>query len=305
MKIFVTGGTGFIGKPLVKLLVDQGHNVYVLTRNAEACQKKSSLLEYVQGNLKDVYLVSYLFEEIQPQVLIHLAWEGLPDYSQKVSCQNLNYGINIFSIAANTGCSTIISTGSCWEYEGREGKIAETCKLNSSSLFPAVKNSLRLIGKAIASENRIKFYWLRLFYVYGPGQRGTSLIPYLLHTIKDGKTFSINNPNNKNDFVFVEDVARAIACVIDTNPDKTTYNVGSGYLTSIKDIIYYLYFLFDIDIEKQQVADMIQINSKNQNHKSEAFFSDIFKIRQYTGWKPDHSIKSGIKIMYDAFSASQ
>jgi len=296
MNIFVTGGTGFIGKTLVTRLLEQGYNVYVLTRHAENFQNQSSL-KYVQGNLKDVSLLEYMFREIKPQVLIHLAWEGLPEYSLQISCQNLNYGIDLFYIAAKNACSTIISTGSCWEYESRKGKITEKSKLNSSAFFPAVKNSLRLIGKAIAHENKINFYWLRLFYVYGPGQRSTSLIPYILNSIKKGKIIRINSPNNKNDFVYVDDVAKAISSVIESKPDDTTYNIGSGSLTSIKDIVYYIYSLFHRDLERP-VSEMLNTGI-NGIVEPDAFFADLSKIFNHTGWKAEYSIESGIKVLFN------
>jgi len=294
MKIVVTGGTGFIGKPVVNQLLNQGHEIYVITRKPIAYQNKTSV-RFVQGNLNDFNSMSSIFKEVKPQILVHLAWEGLPDYSLKVSRQNLDYGIEVFSLAAESGCSAIVSTGSCWEYESRKGQISEQSKLNSSAFFPAVKNSLRLIGNAIAHKNNIKFYWLRLFYVYGPGQRNTSLIPYILNAIKNNETISINEPDNKNDFIFVDDIARAIASVIEHQPDKTIFNIGSGCLTSVKDIVNSIYGLFNRKIN-QHISEMF---CATVNDQSDSFYADISKICSYTDWKPEFSIETGLRATYN------
>jgi len=290
MKILITGGTGFIGSPLVSTFAQKGHNIHVFTRNKTGYQNTSQI-QYHQINLDNQDKILSFFNEIKPQILIHLAWEGLPDYSYKFCQKNLIYSTTIFSIAANSGCKMIISTGSCWEYDSKIGKISENSKLNSKSVFSATKNSLRLIGKAIAYENHCQFYWLRLFYVYGQGQRETSLIPSILKSIQDGNIPDIRTPNDKNDFIFVDDVVRAIDSIISVKPKKTTYNVGSGYLTSIKEIVTSLYSLVGKKIDQKTYG----LLTKDENKPLNEFFADISKISKNTCWKPQIPINIGLK----------
>ena len=297
MKIFVTGGTGFIGTSVVTHLLNKKHDIYVLTRSSRNKSNQSEIT-YIEGDLKNSKNLSEIFDHIKPEVLIHLAWERLPDYSLYTSIQNLNYGIEIFTIAARSGCSTILSTGSCWEYLNKYGKLTEENTLSAENSFSAAKNSLRLMGKAVRSEFGFNFYWLRLFYVYGPNQRRSSLIPTIIDSFQKGHPPQINHPENKNDFIFVDDVARAITAIIEKNPQKTTYNIGSGHLTSIQDIMNETYQY----VCKKKDLQITKMFEQSKSSMTEGFYADISRINSDTGWEPKFSIIEGIRLYYDYFT---
>jgi nucleoside-diphosphate-sugar epimerase len=98
MRIFVTGGTGFIGKNLVKKL--------------EARKHKSCLLN---SNLDEVEKWQKEIIDFKPDAVCRLAWEGLTDYGSKMSIKNLNYGLNLIDFLGRTSCKTILIAGSSWE----------------------------------------------------------------------------------------------------------------------------------------------------------------------------------------------
>ena len=292
MKIFVTGGTGFIGKSLIPMLLAHGHEVLALTRTSQTEGSKG--LKYVVGDLSNLAYLDSIMREFRPDALVHLAWEGLPDYSIEMCRKNLEYGINIFSSAAMAGCSVVLSTGSCWEYASRSGAVSENGELNSSSIFPAVKNALRYIGHAISSENKQKFYWLRLFYVYGTGQRISSLIPHIIESIENNKVLRLKHPGNRNDFIHVEDVASAILGVLEKQPKRNVYNVGSGYCASVGDVVETVCRI------KGKVADRERLTVSEESG-SEKFWADVSLIQNDIEWKPHYDIESGIMATIKSF----
>ena len=217
MRIFLTGATGFIGRYVLKHLEKEGYNILLLTRTSKEnifSIVKTKKVDIVSGNLSDINKWEDKLKQFKPEATIHLAWEGIPDYGVKTSIKNLKYGLNLFEELADLGCKKIICTGSCWEYGQNQGKISEDLPVKSSNAFTTAKNALHLLGREIAKENNMQFIWTRLFYVYGPGQRGNSLIPYIIKCLEEGKEIRIKTPSARNDFIYVEDVAKAIVAIL-------------------------------------------------------------------------------------------
>lgn len=294
MKIFVTGGTGFIGKHLVrKLKEDKNNNLLLLS---QVSKEKlpwldiSENIKVVVGNLSNIKEWKKEVESFKPETVIHLAWEGIPDYGSQMSIRNLKYGLDLFDFLAAIKCKTILSAGSCWEYGQQSGKLNEDTPLKLFNAFSATKNSLHLLGREIAKENNMKFIWTRLFYVYGPGQRETSLIPYLINCVQDKKTPEIKNPLAKNDFVYVEDVAEAFSMLMENCKESGVYNIGSGYLTSVQEIIK---IIFDNYRLRYQPKD--ENKEPDSTDVLSNFYADISRIKRDVDWQPRTGIEKGIE----------
>jgi nucleoside-diphosphate-sugar epimerase len=288
MRIFITGGTGFIGKWLVNELSVRGHELLVLKREAADCQNSNGIY-YISGNLNGLEKVAKYAADFKPQILTHLAWEGLPDYSFEASKKNIDYGLGVYRFAKDLGCHTIVSTGSCWEYAARFGMLSENDnRLCTYSLFPAAKNALRFCGEAFAQEHGLNFYWLRLFFVYGPGQRSTSLIPYIVDSIKRGRKINLSNPNNRNDFIYVKDAITAICEVIETQPKHHLYNIGSGEVTAVGEVVKTVYAELGCDYEDS-------VDWEKPVKAEQDFYADISRIARETNWKPIYDLRKGIK----------
>ncbi len=290
MKIFITGGTGFIGSALVELLIERGHTLLIMTGHNTTGKKGSEQISYVEGDLSDSDNLEMVIKGFEPHFVVHLAWEGLPEYSTELCTKNLEYGINLFTASVKAGCNNILSTGSCWEYAGKQGCLSENGKLATSSPFPAAKNALRFYGDAVIRENKGRFYWLRLFYVYGPGQRRSSLIPHIIDSLQGGD-LKCRSPHSRNDFIYIDDAVRAITEVIEKRPEGTVYNVGSGYSTEVLEVIRQIYESHGRDLDIDRLS-----NTGNSTNESKVdFWADINCISKDTGWMPEYSLKSGIE----------
>jgi nucleoside-diphosphate-sugar epimerase len=167
--------------------------------------------------------------------------------------------------------------------------LGEDSGIDTLSEFAVAKNSLRLFGEKICRQYDIKFYWPRIFYVYGPGQRQTSVMPSVIDAFQDGILPSIKNPKNRNDFVYVNDVAKAITGLIETMCDNVIYNIGSGCSVSVEDVML-------------MISDMVRCKNDNgkagfarQASGSEDFRADITRIRNDIGWSPEYSLADGIR----------
>lgn len=286
MKIFITGGTGFIGRPVVKNLLSQGHTLALLSRNFQ--KSHNPHIVTITGDLKDINPWKSKLAEFKPDAAIHLGWEGLPNHTAEISRINLEQSLNITQLLAEIGCKRMVVIGSCWEYGKHKGKITETGEIRPFDSFTAAKHSLHWMGREIAKEKGMEFIWTRLFYVYGPGQHAESLIPHLIESVRAGRIPKIRNPDARNDFIFVEDAAEAII-LLTLNPFRDSiYNIGSGKLISVLEIISEIFKKYKLKAD---------FNKTNKEYKDSAtdFFADISKIKTDHKWKPKTSMKVGIE----------
>ena len=289
MRIFITGGTGFIGRHIVKKLESEDHTLLLLSRqttNRSHLSLKTST-NILRGDLSQIDGLKNNINSFSPDVCIHLAWESLPDYGAETSSRNLSYGLNLITALAECGCKCFIGVGSCWEYGQRSGKLSEDLDPKPLDAFASAKNSLHLRGRQIAEEHGMNFIWTRLFYIYGPGQRETSPIPYNINSLSAGMMPDIKTPSVKNDFLYVGDAARAFSAII-KKPDDGVYNIGSGMSTSIREIT-------EITCREFKFPGSCATLSNIANSPIIDFWADISRIRNEIGWEPQISISEGIQ----------
>ena len=289
MKIFITGGTGFIGRPVVRRLQQANHQLLVLTKQTGSAKMlfgSSKNIKLIHGSLSGLKRVEPTIQRFRPDLAIHLAWEGIPDYGVSMSAKNLAHGVNLIEMLSRLSCPTFIGAGSCWEYGATVGKINEKTLPQSTNSFTAAKLSLKLFGEQVAANSNIKFIWPRFFYVYGPGQKPISLIPAVINSAKSGRLIELKNPNGGNDFVYVDDVAEAIALIvkkIKTIP-AGVYNVGSGNLSGVRQIV-------NIALKHFNLATKFP----SAKRRPVGFYADISKLSKATGWRPKTTLEQGIK----------
>ncbi len=288
MRVFITGGTGFIGQHTVRRLHRDGHDLLLFVRKRSDVFSNLDRISFIEGDLGDIATHKERIASFQPDALVHLAWQGIPDYSIENCKKNLAMSLDLFSVVSEIGCKICIATGSCWEYGRDHGELREDMDPVDKNVFCATKTSIFRVGRQIANERGMRFVWLRLFYVYGPGQRSGSVIPSILHAIRAKGSPAIQNPHNRNDFVFVEDVADAVSKAIQEEVHGV-FNIGSGCATSLTAVM---------EIISNACGS---IHQKKENGSGALdFWADISKARRELKWQPRVDMTEGIHWMIQA-----
>jgi len=295
MRVFITGGTGFIGRHVMEQLQASGHEILASTLEKDKTENGSSSIFWLYCDLANFENIKVEIKSFNPEAVIHLAWQGIPDYSETISRINLNNSIDLIDfILNNTTCKKILVTGSCWEYGKKHGACKESDPVIINSYFTWAKHSLNLYLSLKCAEQDVAINWFRLFYVYGPGQRGGSLIPTLIKSIAAKEIPQINTPMNKNDFIYVGDVAGAIVKAVDIDLLSGVYNLGSGYATSVYDICRI--------VEKQVLGSETishQFLENGQREETVNFWADVGKTEHSLNMSYVTGIENGIKWTYN------
>ncbi len=295
MKVFITGATGFVGTHVLAAVNALGHDILASTLEEDKTENNPSNIHWLYGDFSDLKFLRTRLTSFNPDVIIHLAWQGIPDYSETSSRRNLNHSIELIDfILSKTNCKKIIVSGSCWEYGKTQGACKESSLVNIDSYFAWAKFSLYKYLSVKCDKKNVVLNWFRIFYVYGPGQREKSLIPTLIKSIGQSKTPRITSPLNKNDFVYAEDVAKVFAKTIDTDLPSGVYNLGSGCSTSVYDLCR----IVEKKLIGTQIISRNIIEDWNQVDIVESidFWADMTKTRKALNILGSTSLEEGIEL---------
>ena len=275
MKILITGATGFIGKNLINKLRESDHEIIGIARNISNCDlRDANNIKIIKHNLNDNNLV--LLEKIEfPDLLIHLAWEGIPDYEGYFNItKNLTRDIKFIGDLCERGLKKILVTGSCLEY-GREakGELYESLQTNPDTPYGIAKDSLRKILENLVILKGANLQWARLFYIYGEGQRKSSLFGQLEDAIRNNeKIFNMTDGTQVRDYLHINDVIKKIIYLIDHPEINGIINICSNKPKRIKDLV-------KDEINKN--SSKIKINFGNlqkRNFESNSFWGHSDKL---------------------------
>ena len=240
MKIFVTGATGFIGNYVVKKLLKQHCHVIATSRNMNKAQsfKWFSQVEYIPCDLNTIEDNGFQFFQ-QPDLLIHLAWEGLPNYKdmshlEKSLISNYRFLKNMIEY----GLKSLIVTGTCFEYGMQSGPLSEGLETKPDNPYGLAKDTLRKFLEQLQKKFDFEFKWVRLFYMYGKGQSPNSVISELDRALESGdSTFNMSGGEQLRDYLPVEKVAEYIVKIAIQNKVHGIINCCSGNPISIRSLV--------------------------------------------------------------------
>jgi dTDP-6-deoxy-L-talose 4-dehydrogenase (NAD+) len=236
-RIAVTGASGFLGRHVLAALSKADVQVV-----AHALKPRPGL-----GGIRPRWTFFDLavapddaFERLgRPNIVIHLAWSGLPNYlSLRHSEVELPAQQRFLKRLTASGLKRLVVTGTCLEYGMQSGCLGEDVTPQPSNPYGAAKDALRRQLELPALQTPFELRWLRLFYLYGSGQAHTSLYPLFRAAVKRGdKTFDMSRGDQVRDFMRVEDAAAAIVAAALADETPQILNVCSGRPTSVRSLV--------------------------------------------------------------------
>ncbi len=235
MKIFVTGGTGFIGGHFLKRALAARHHVFAVRRvGGKTRIPLPQEPVWLDGNLGD----DWSEKLSQCQALVHLAAAGVSpqkaDWDELFEV-NVRQSLNLWRRAAKAGVKRFVICGSCFEY-GKSGEhfdfIPTDAPLEPTHAYAASKAAATMAALALAIENKIELLVLRPFHVFGEGEEESRFWPSLRKAAFAGEDFSMTAAEQIRDFISVEKVADIFVAALTRNDlragEPKIENVGTG-----------------------------------------------------------------------------
>lgn len=294
-KVLVTGSEGFIGKRLTARLLSEGYVVYGISL-PPVSEIEHPNYHYSSLDILNREKLCRLFENSMFDVVIHLAalttHEELTKDKGRTLRINLEGTLNLLEEFKKTKSTKFIfaSTGKVY------GRIQELPISEDHPTIPInILGKTKLIAERLVDffsyEGTQQFVILRIFNVYGPGQRSYFLIPTILSQFRDGNNeITLGNIHDKRDYIFVEDVVEAVMIMLKKKLPEglNIFNVGSGQPHSASDIV---------KIIEEILDKKVGINVDKSRFRIDEFpeeFADIRKLLSL-GWFPRYDLKAGLE----------
>lgn len=300
-RTLVIGGAGFIGTHLVRQLLAMGREVTVLGRRARPTEGLREGAIYVSGDFSRSEVIAGLLDSHQE--IVHLAYATVPNTSFQNPLedllQNLPPTVQLFAEAAARGTRLLlVSSGGTVYGEAISTPIREDHPTEPISPYGVTKLTLERYGYHYASTHGLRFICVRPANAYGVGQQpftGQGFISTAMGTALNGEAIRIfGKKGTIRDYIYVSDVAAAMALALDSGQLYETYNIGSGQGLTNMDVILAMTPLFrecGIDITVDHLPERVFDVKSN--------ILDATKLRDHTGWEPMIDFEEGLRNTRD------
>ncbi len=309
-KILITGADGFIGSHITETLLDMDCSVRALSLYNSFNDwgwleviKANNRLDVVCGDVRDPHFCNEITKDID--VIFHLAALIAIPYSYVAPDSyvdtNIKGTLNICQAAKENGCERVIHTSTSEVYgTAQYVPIDEKHPLQPQSPYSASKIGADQMALSFHLAFGLPVTIARPFNTYGPRQSARAVIPTIITQIVAGKKqIQLGDVSPTRDFNYVLDTCQGFIALAQSN--KTigeVINIGSGTEISVGDTLNLIKALMNSDVEF--IMDENRLRPKD----SEVFrlCCDNTKIRDLTDFKPEYSLKKGLKETIDWFT---
>lgn len=235
MRIAVTGATGFIGRHVVRNLCERGIRPVLSARNPPAEDLGCEFITLdINNPPEDV------FSRLKnPDVLIHLAWGGLPHYrSLHHFEQELPSQYRFLKLLIENGLRQLVIAGTCFEYGLTEGRLSEEMPTHPCTVYGLAKDTLRRALEFLQTTIPFQLTWARLFYLFGEDQSPNSLYGQLKKIALTGSIrFPMSGGEQLRDYLPVEEAARLLVDLAIRPQNCGIVNICSGQPISVRRLV--------------------------------------------------------------------
>lgn len=299
MKFAVTGGAGFVGNNIARLLVSKGHDVMIIdnlhTGSKENLKGILDKIEFYNIDIREFDKLENILKNVDGvfhEAALTIVQESFVQQKEYFDV-NVKGTENIMKIAEKYKIKLVYASSSSIYGNSQKIPIKEEYSRNPINPYGETKLQDELLAEKY-TKKRTKIIGLRYFNIYGKGQTGSyaGVITQFMNKISGKKELEINGDGEQvRDFIHVSDIAQANLSAMESKAEFGFFNIGTGKKTSIKEL----------------AKIMIEISGEILNLKNNSplkgdvklSLADTQKTEKVLDWRYKIRLKEGLKQLFE------
>lgn len=291
MRFVVMGATGMIGQALIREIIKDGGEVLAIDR---PCEKLKSIPQHPNVKILECDIAELNSVDAQGayDVFFHLGWKSTSTHSRDdvfAQEENIRFTLDAVKLAKRLGCGTFVGAGSQAEYGRVEGLVSPHSPINPENGYGIAKYAAGRLSRILCEQLELRHNWARILSVYGPGDNPYTMIMYCVRELLEGRSPQVTKCEQMWDYLYCDDVARALLAIGKNGKDASVYCIGSGRERLMKEYIQSIGERIDARIE-------IGYGKREYNPNQVMHLcADVSNLKADTGFEPQVSFEEGIE----------
>lgn len=282
-KVFLTGGTGLIGKQTIPFLKQAGFEIYALTLGNE---KSEEGVTYIKGNLFDKQAMDKILEEIRADYLLHYAWLSTGLFNDNMNFDFLTSSIDLLKLFTKYGGKRAVMAGTYAEYGYHNEILKESMPAEPINIYSQCKDFVRQVSQSYCANNGISFGWGRIFSAFGKETDVRRLTADVINHLKENQEVVIRSGSLIRDYIYTKDIAAAFVAFLNSQVEGIV-NICTGKGTSIHDYV--------INIAKILGKEHLVVFKEQASPQQVRVVGDCSRLNQEVGFYPKYTIEEALK----------
>ncbi len=301
MNVLITGSNGFVGRHLAELLRRRGHIVHGIDIHEDSW---ASWMRYAKVDITKFEDLWSVVSSNSVEVVYHLAAVANPRIADSNPLLGISVNVlgpcNLLECARLRPSLKVLFVGSSEQYRTKSGnhiRYEEHDEQRAHNIYGAAKIAFETIGREYHRRFGVNVYFTRSFNHTGPGQPAEYVLASFAEQVRaiargdQQPVIKVGNIKATRDFTDVRDVVCAYEAVVEHGVCGETYNVCSGRVYSLKDLLNQM-------LRKAGILDRVTIETDPKllrDDDPDAVFGDNSKLVLHTGWKATRQIETTVQ----------